>query len=256
LADPDYVAVNREQWTRANADYTDAAARGAWEREEVLWGQWHRPDSEFGALADVVGKDVVELGCGTGYFGAALKRRGARRVVGVDITPAQLETARRMNEEFGLGLEFLEENAEHTSLPDDSFDLVVSEYGASIWCDTRLWIAEASRLLRRGGELVFMRGSTLRNLCTSDDGATADRLLFPQRGFFRIDWQEGDEAGTEFHAPTMEMFQILRENGFELIDFHELYAPEDAEDHPYYTLPAEWAKKWPAEEIWRARLRS
>ena len=56
----------------------------------------------------MAGKDVVELGCGTGYFGAWVKRAGARRVVGVDVTPAQLETARRMNEEFGLGLEFLE----------------------------------------------------------------------------------------------------------------------------------------------------
>jgi len=258
VAEPNYVALNRDNWTKANAEYTDAAARESWEREEVLWGQWHQPDSEFGALADVAGKDVVELGCGTGYFGAVLKRLGARRVVGVDVTPAQLETARRMNEEFGLGLEFREENAEKTSLPDESFDLAVSEYGASIWCDTRKWIAEAARLLRPDGELVFMRGSTLRNLCVPDDeGPATDRLLFPQKGLYRIDWQAGDDAGTEFHPPTMEMLQILRENGFELLDFRELYAPEDAVDHAYYTQPsAEWAKKWPAEEIWRARLAS
>jgi ubiquinone/menaquinone biosynthesis C-methylase UbiE len=256
LAESDYLERNREQWTRTNAEYTDGRAREAWAEEEVTYGQWHMPESELRVLPDVVGKDVVELGCGTGYFGAWLKRAGARRVVGVDLTPAQLETARRMDDEFGLGLEFLEENAERTSLPDASFDLVVSEYGASIWCDTRLWIAEAARLLRPGGELFFLRGSTLRNLCTPDDGQTTDRLVFPQKGLYRIDWQEGDEAGTEFHPPAMEMFQILRDNGFELLDFRELYAPEDAADHPYYHLPAEWAKKWPAEEIWRARLRS
>jgi len=257
LTEPDYVALNREHWTRSNADYTDRAARNAWAQEEVTYGQWHALESEL-RLPDVAGKDVVELGCGTGYFGAWIKRAGAARVVGVDVTPAQLETARRMNEEFGLGLEFLEENAERTSLPDASFDLVVSEYGASIWCDTRLWIAEAARLLRPGGELFFLRGSTLRNLCVPDDeGPATDRLLIPHKGLYRIDWQEGDEAGTEFHPPTMEMFQILRENGFELLDFRELYAPKDAVDHAYYTQPsAEWAKKWPAEEIWRARLRS
>src|SRR5204862_3693623 len=182
VAEPDYVALNRENWTRANAEYTDAAAREGWEREEVLWGQWHQPDSEVGALRDVAGKDLVELGCGTGYFGAVLKRLGARRVVGVDVTPAQLETARRMNEEFGLGLEFLEENAEKTSLPDGSFDLVFSEYGASIWCDPALWIAEAARLLRPDGELVFMRGSTLVILCMPDEGQVGGRLVRPQRG--------------------------------------------------------------------------
>jgi ubiquinone/menaquinone biosynthesis C-methylase UbiE len=255
VIEPDYVAVNREQWTRANAEYTDAAAHDAWAREEVTWGTWHEPERELRLLPDLAGKDVVELGCGTAYFGAWLKKAGARRVVGVDVTPAQLETARRMDEEFGLGLEFLEENAERTSLPDDSFDLVVSEYGASIWCDTRKWIAEAARLLRPRGELIFLRGSTLRNLCTPDEGVATDRLVFPQKGMYRFDWQEGDEAGTEFHPPTMEMFQILREKGFELLDFRELYAPDDAEDHPYYVhLPAQWAKKWPAEEVWRARL--
>jgi predicted RNA methylase len=39
--------------------------------------------------------EVIELGCGTAYFGAWLKKHGAARVVGVDITPAQLQTAQR-----------------------------------------------------------------------------------------------------------------------------------------------------------------
>jgi SAM-dependent methyltransferase len=249
----DYVAINRESWTRANAEYTDARARDAWAQEKVTWGQWHIPESEVRALPDVAGKDVVELGCGTAYFGAWLKRAGARRVVGVDVTPAQLETARRMNEEFGLGLEFLEENAEATSLPDASFDLVVSEYGASIWCDPALWIAEAARLLRPRGELLFLRGSTLRILCMPEQGPTTDRLVRPQQGLYRLDWRD-DDPGTEFHPATADMFRILRANGFELLDFRELFAPEDAADHVYYTEPpAEWAKKWPSEEIWRAR---
>jgi hypothetical protein len=37
-------------------------------------------------------------------------------------------------------------------------------------------------------------------------------------------------------------------------DLIELYAPDDAVDHPYYSyVSGEWARKWPAEEIWRAR---
>jgi ubiquinone/menaquinone biosynthesis C-methylase UbiE len=53
-------------------------------------------------------------------------------VVGIDITPAQLQTARAMNEQFGLGLGFIEANAEDVPLPDASFDLAFSESGASI----------------------------------------------------------------------------------------------------------------------------
>jgi SAM-dependent methyltransferase len=253
LAEPDYLAVNRAVWTRANAEYTDRQAREAWAQDEITYGQWSLPERELRVLPDVRDKDVVELGCGTAYFGAWLKRAGARRVVGVDITPAQLETARRMNDEFGLGLEFLEENAEATSLADASFDVAVSEYGASIWCDPALWIAEAARLLRARGELLFLRGSTVQVLCTPDEGVAGERLLRPQRGLYRIDWRD-DDPGTEFHPGTSDLFRILRDNGFELLDFRELYAPEDAVDHEYYVhVPAEWAKKWPSEEIWRAR---
>ena len=145
MAEPDYVAINREGWTRANAEYTDRQARGAWAQEEITYGKWQLRESDLRVLPEIEGKDVIELGCGTAYFGAWLKRAGARRVVGVDVTPAQLETARRMDEEFGLGLELIEANAEDVPLPDQSFDLVFSEYGASIWCDPRLWIAEAAR---------------------------------------------------------------------------------------------------------------
>src|SRR5512132_4106408 len=157
VTEPDYVAVNREGWTRANKEYTDARAREAWAQDEITWGKWSLPESEVRGLPEVTGKEIVELGCGTGYFGAWLKRLGASRVVGVDLTPAQLDTARRMDEEFGLGLELIEANAEDVPLPDASFDVAVSEYGASIWCDPYKWVPEAARLLRPGGELVFLR---------------------------------------------------------------------------------------------------
>jgi SAM-dependent methyltransferase len=251
---PDYALVNRATWTKANAEYTDARADEAWAQEEITWGMWRRPEREVRALPDVAGKDVIELGCGTAYFGAWLKRAGAARVVGVDVTPAQLETARRTDEEHGLGLELVEANAEDVPLPDSSFDVAVSEYGASIWCDPALWLAEAARLLRPRGELVFMRGSTLRILCAPDDGQMSDRLLRPQKGLYRLTWEEDDDAGVEFHPGTADLFRILRANGFELLDLRELFAPDDAVDHEYYSEPpAEWAKRWPAEEIWRAR---
>jgi SAM-dependent methyltransferase len=252
VTEPDYVAVNREGWTRANKEYTDARAREAWAQDEITWGKWSLPESEVRGLPEVTGKEIVELGCGTGYFGAWLKRLGASRVVGVDVTPAQLETAQRMNEEFGLGLEFLLENAERTACRASSFDIVFSEYGASIWCDPKLWLAEAARLLRPGGELIFFRGSTLQMLCVPEEGPVAERLVRPQRGLYRLEWFD-DDPGVEFHASTSEMFALLRENGFELLDFRELFAPEDAVDHEYYdTVPAAWAKRWPDEELWHA----
>ena len=243
---------NREVWTKANAEYTDAKAHESWAREEIDWGMFSGLESQIGALGDVEGKDVVELGCGTAYFGAWLARRGAR-VTGVDPTPAQLETARRMQAEFDLHFSLVEAPAEEVPLPDASFDLVVSEYGASIWADPELWIAEASRLLRPDGRLAFLCNSTLSILCSPDEGKVEERLLRGHAALGRIEWP-GEDGGVNFHLPHGEMIRILRKNGLVVEALHERLAPASTADHEYYDfMPAGWAKRWPAEEIWVAR---
>jgi SAM-dependent methyltransferase len=245
---------NRAEWTRVNAEYTGGRAREAWARSDLLWGVWNVPEDELRALPDVAGKDVVELGCGTAYVSAWFARNGARPV-GVDVTPAQLETARAMQVETGLDFPLAEADAAETGLPGGSFDLVVSEYGASIWVDPYRWIPEAARLLRPGGELVFLRNSTLSILCTPDAGATDERLHRSQFPLHRLEWP--GEEGVEFHLAHGDWIRLLRANGFDILDLIEVQAPSDAVDHPYYDfVSAAWARRWPAEEIWKARLRA
>jgi SAM-dependent methyltransferase len=250
---PDYLDLNRAVWTRNNAAYTDARASKSWGETEITWGIWSVPEAGVGVLPELTDRDVIELGCGTAYFGSWLKRHGARRVVGVDLTPAQLATARRLNDETGLGLELIEANAESVPLPDASFDLAVSEYGASIWCDPNLWIPEAARLLRPGGELVFLQNSVLSMLCMPDTGKVGDRLQRPQLGMHRLEWTD-DDPGIEFHLGHGDLVRLLRRTGFEILDLVELFAPADGSDHDYYDyIPTEWARQWPPEEIWRVR---
>lgn len=243
---------NREVWTKANAEYTDRNAREAWAKDEIEWGMFTGPESEIGALGEVGGKDVVELGCGTAYFGAWLARRGAR-VTGVDPTPAQLATARRMQDEFDLHFPLIEAAAEDVPLPDESFDLAVSEYGASIWADPQRWVAEVARLLRPAGRLVFLCNSTLSILCAPDEGKVEDRLVRSHADLGRIEWP-GEDDGVNYHLAHGEMIRILRTNGFEIEALYEPLAPASAADHDYYDfMPAAWARRWPAEEIWVAR---
>ena len=252
---PEHALRNREAWTRSNRDYTDAAARDAWAQEEITWGMFGVPEAEIGVLGDVAGKDVVELGCGTAYFSAWLARRGARPV-GVDVTPAQLETARRCQREFGLDFPLVEASAEDVPLPDASFDLVHSEYGASIWCDPSRWIPEAARLLRPGGELVFLRNSTLVILCAPDEGKVEERLVRPQFGLYRLEWPDEEGGGVEFQLAHGDWIRLLRASGFEIENLVELQAPSDAGTHAYYDfVSADWARRWPAEEIWKTRKR-
>jgi hypothetical protein len=89
-------------------------------------------------------------------------------------------------------------------------------------------------------------------LCSPDEEAPASECLQrPQFGMRRFEWPDG---GVEFHLAHGELIDVLRSNGFEIERLIELPAPADAETHPYYAfVTAEWAKKWPTEEIWTAR---
>jgi SAM-dependent methyltransferase len=240
-------------WTKANAEYTDENARTNWALDEIDWGIWGIPESQLNVLGDVGGLDVVELGCGTAYFSAWLAKAGAKPI-GVDVTPAQLATARRMMAETGVEFPLVEADAAVTGLPDASADLVVSEYGASIWVDPYRWIPEAARLLRPGGRLAFLRNSTLVILCSTDDMPAKDYLVHPQFGMKRFEFPEG---GVEFHLAHGEWIDVLRANGLEIERLVEIQAPPGAQTHEHYAyVTAEWAQKWPCEEIWVARKRT
>lgn len=253
MSSSEHLARNVAAWTDANAAYTDASARSAWASAEIVWGVFGVPESELGILGEVAGRDVVELGCGTAYFSAWLARRGAR-VVGVDPTPAQLATARRLQRETGIAFPLVEAPAEDVPLPSASFDLAVSEHGASTWADPERWIAEAARLLRPGGRLAFMHATPLASMCFVD-GGLAPELVRPYFELGRL--ERGGSDGVEFQLPHGAWIDLLRRHGLEVERLLELQAPAGAARHPYYAaFDPEWARRWPAEEIWVARTRA
>lgn len=249
---PDSVAANVAEWTQTNAQYTDAQAEAAWAPQDLTWGVFGVRDDAIGApLGDLEGRDVVELGCGTAYFSAQLAQRGARPV-GVDPTPAQLDTARRMMELTGIRFPLVEAPAERVPLPDESFDVAFSEFGASLWADPALWLPEAARLLRPKGRLVFLTNSFLSYLCGIDDGGTSETLQRPQFGAYRIQWP--GEQGIEYHLSHGDWVDRLRASGLEIERLIELQAPAGASAHDFYdNITPEWASNWPHEEIWVAR---
>lgn len=244
---------NRAAWDGWAAEYAAWAPR-AWASQAISWGEFGIPDAETGALpSSVDGMDVVELGCGTAYLSAILAKQGARPV-GIDNSPAQLETARRMQDEFDLHFPLHLGNAEDLPFPDASFGLAISEYGASIWCDPYRWVPEAARVLRPGGRLVFLVNSLLLMLCTpvdaTDEVPVSERLERPQFGLHRVEWP--DTEAVEFHLSHGDWIRLLRESGFEVENLIEIRPPDGTERrHPHASM--EWARRWPTEEIWVAR---
>jgi SAM-dependent methyltransferase len=246
----DHVARNRAFWDARAHEWVESGRR-AWAGDGLTWGMWQIPERDVSVLPPVAGRDVIELGCGTGYWSAWLQRRGAR-VVGLDNSARQLATAKILQREHALPFPLIHADAEHAPFRDASFDLAISEYGAAIWCDPYRWIPEAARLLRPGGELVFLRNSVLFSLCAPDsDDPAGDRLV---RGYFdlhRLEWSD-DNKSVNFSLGTGRLIRLFRAEGFEIVDCVELQAPRDATARfPYITTA--WAHQWPSEEIWRVR---
>src|SRR5215510_16510987 len=127
----DHVLRNRAAWDQWAPDYTGAGLR-SWSAAEPTWGIWGIPEAQAGVLpSGLDGADTIELGCGTGYVSAWLARRGARPV-GLDNSPAQLETARALQREFGIEFPLHLGYGEQLPFEDASFDFAVSEYGAAL----------------------------------------------------------------------------------------------------------------------------
>ncbi len=247
---PDHVRVNKASWEIEAANYVEPARRN-WAAAEIRWGIFGVPEADVGALPDVDGSEVVELGCGTAYLSAWLARRGARPT-GVDITENQLATARAMQAEHGLEFPLIHASAEDVPLPDACADLVISEYGASLWCKPEAWISEAARLLRPGGRLVFLTNSVLVALTAPPSGPNSDRLVRGQREISPLRFEDDDSV--EFHLAHGDWIALLARHGFTVTGLHELYAPPGAEPPHADWMPVEWAQSWPVEEIWTARL--
>ena len=226
----------------------------AWQADELLWGLWGTPESELRLLDGFESReDAIELGSGTAAISAWLARRGLRPVA-VDFAKAQLRTAETFQHEFGPTFPLVPANAEDVPFDNESFDLAVSEYGASLWCSPHKWLPEAHRLLRPEGRRIFFTNSALLLTCTrTDGGPVGDRLVRDYFARYRVEFEP--HGSVEFHLPHGDWIRLLRATGFVIDNLIEVRPPPSAK--PRFDLVSpEWAQRWPSEEIWIAHKAS
>jgi len=101
------------------------------------------------------GAVALDYCCGNGEIAIEMAKRGASKVLGIDISPVAIKNARELAKLAGVGdiCEFKVMDAEHTAFADGTFD-IIHEYGALHHLDLPAAFTELSRILKPTGKLI------------------------------------------------------------------------------------------------------
>jgi SAM-dependent methyltransferase len=243
-----HVRHNRAFWDADAALYQEAHGE-ALDRAPLAWGAYRVPEAEVQILGDVRDRTVLELGCGAAQWSIALAEQGAT-VTGVDLSEQQLAHARR----GGAALPLVQASGEQLPFADRVFDVVFCDHGALSFCEPEVIVPECARVCRSRGLLAFCCTHPLLYLTWDPAARQQTRKL--QIDYAELGEMPPEEGTIDWALPPSEWIRVLRTSGFEVEDLVELVAPARAVTTYEAFAPRKWARHWPAEWIWRARLRA
>jgi len=184
----------------------------------------------FERLGSVAGMDVLDLACGEGFYSRALKRAGAARVVGVDLSAGMIELARAAEARQALGVEYHVQDARSVDL--GQFDLVVAAFLLN-YARTReelLAMCQAvARNLKPGcrfvtvnsnAELSVADASALRKYGKEKIGPAVQQEGTPYNWRFYLEDRSFEITNYYLSVATHEW--ALRSAGFETVRWHPL----------------------------------
>jgi SAM-dependent methyltransferase len=239
-------AKNRLFWNEISPSY-QASHGASLSQSPMAWGVWRVPESELGVLGRVEGRQLLELGCGAAQWTIALCGVGARGV-GIDLSDRQLHRARALSRAIPL----VQGSAESLPFRSGSFDVVFCDHGATVFAPPQATVPEASRVLRANGLFAFCMSSPLRDICYDSTSKTVEPKL--TSNYFSLSAFDDGES-VEYQLPYGEWIRLFRRHELDVEDLIELQAPDDATTTFADFVPATWARRWPAEHIWKLRKR-
>jgi SAM-dependent methyltransferase len=164
---------------------------------------------EHALLGSLRGAAVAHLQCHFGLDTLSLARRGAERVVGVDLSENAIATARELARQFHLDdrvafvpADVLALDACEAEELADPFDTVFASWGVFGWIpDLDLWMAQAARLLRPEGRLVLAEFHPLATACATE--ATDElRIQYP---YFSTEGPDHERLTGSYAAPKAHL---------------------------------------------------
>jgi len=157
----DALVTPDEKTRRVGAVFSSVARRYDL-MNDLMSGGMHRlwKDRFVARVKPRAGEVILDVAGGTGDIAFRMARRGARVTV-TDINPDMLAVGRERAEARGIeGLIWKQENAEALSFEDAVFDACTIVFGIRNVTDIPAALAEAHRVLKRGGRFYCMEFST------------------------------------------------------------------------------------------------
>ncbi len=241
----------RDSWDSAVDAYTQGQLTGRDHYRYDFFGPAH-----VERCGDVAGLQVLDVGCGSGYFAREMARRGAS-VTGVDISPRMIEHARRIESDDPLGITYLVADAAelHRVVPAGAFELATSCLALQDMPDVPAALRQIVRALVPGGRLVATISHPFNDTPYrrwEEDFAGGKRWLcidgYFDRGPVEYRWKGWPEEFTtsSVHVTLEDWLRWFREGGLALNCLEEprptpeaLARTPDLEDAarvPYYLL--------------------
>ena len=100
---------------------------------------------------------VLDIACGTGIVARNVAPLVGSRgtVIGLDVNPDMIDTARAASERDHPAIEWHTSPAEQLLFPDEHFDLILCQFGLMFFIDKHAALQEMHRVLKKGGRLVL-----------------------------------------------------------------------------------------------------
>jgi ubiquinone/menaquinone biosynthesis C-methylase UbiE len=198
MSDSEYIEANRQMWNETADVHARGYARTLLEQVKAPeFSTFDEIEKRIFADIGLSGKAVIQLSCNNGRELISVKKAGAGRCVGVDISDKFIEQARQLAAAGEVGVEFLRANV--YDIPreyDGQFDLVYITVGALGWLpDLDTYFGLVARLLKSAGQLFIYEMHPILNMFDGDSGLEIKGSYFRSEPFV-----EG--SGPDYLDPT------------------------------------------------------
>ncbi|MCI0353387.1 MAG: TIGR04290 family methyltransferase [Acidobacteriales bacterium] len=239
------------------------AALGEWFHNINLLGVWTAPTHFLGDFpnlkwkhiateipADLSGASVLDIGCNGGFYSIEMKRRGAERVVAIDVDERYLNQARFAAGKLGLDIEFESRSVYDVDTIPGQFDYVLF---MGVLYHLRYPLYALDKVVKKvAGKLIFqtmLRGSEQARQWLQDYHFW-NTAIFQDPDFPRMYFIEHSYAGdyTNWWIPNRAAAEgMLRSAGLEIVAHPEsetwICVPGNVQRNGSYVLDAELAGK-------------